>query len=122
MAEKGCTRCGRCCIVCTDIQLTREEVHERLYPKKRRNHQRRKDSANGWSKWIMMRGLIYEPELKQEIFACIYWDPVTRDCRIYEDRPTVCQMYKCVNDITGKVHGIWKGIKERPEEALCLDA
>lgn len=121
MAQKDCRRCGRCCIICTDIQLTREEVREELYPKRRR-HRPKDDPVRGWSKWIMMRGIVYEPTLKREIFACVYWDSVTRDCLIYEDRPTVCKMYECVEDITGKVHGIWKGIDKGTEEALCLDA
>ena len=70
----------------------------------------------------MMRGIVYEPELKREIFACVYWDPRTRECLIYEDRPTVCQMYECVDDIAAKVHGIWKEISEGKENALCQHA
>ncbi len=120
MAEKDCTKCGRCCIVCSDIQLTREEVREELYPKRRRNKPH--SDSMGWSKWIMLRGKIYEPQLKREIFACVYWDPMTRDCLIYEDRPTVCQEYECVDEISGRVHGIWREIKEKKEEALCLEA
>jgi len=121
MAQKDCRRCGRCCIICTDIQLTREEVRESLYPKRRRNGAKG-DPTQGWSKWIMMRGVTYEPELKREIFACVFWDPLTRLCLVYEDRPTVCQMYKCVEKRYAKVHRVWLGIKKRKKEALCLDA
>lgn len=70
----------------------------------------------------MMRGVTYEPKLKREIFACVFWDPMTRDCLIYEDRPTVCRMYECVDEITAKVHRVWLGISKGKEEALCLDA
>ena len=119
MGDKDCRRCGRCCIVCTDIQLTREEVREGLFPKCRHNTPH--GDLHGWSKWIMMRGKVYEPELKCEIFACVFWDPVPRDCLIYEDRPTVCKIYKCVEDIGAKVHGIWNELKEG-KGALCLDA
>lgn len=119
MAKKSCRRCGRCCIVCSDIGLTREEVREGLYPKRRRNT---KGDTNGWSKWIMMRGIVCEPELKREIFACVYWDPLTRECLIYEDRPTVCRIYKCGERRAAKVHRIWLAIDKGKEEALCLIA
>ncbi len=121
MKKKDCRRCGRCCIICTDIQLTREEVREGLYPKRRRNRPRG-GPVQGWSKWIMMRGIVYEPKLKREIFACVYWDPVTRDCLIYEDRPVVCRMYECVDEGAAKVHRIWLAINKGKETALCLDA
>jgi Fe-S-cluster containining protein len=120
MAEKDCRRCGQCCTVCTDIQLTHEEVREGLYYKRQRN--KPYGNLKGWSKWIIMRGMVYEPQVKRELFACIYWDPVTRDCVIYEDRPLVCQQYKCVDDITGKLHRIWRGINKGKETALCLIA
>ena len=122
MGDKDCRRCGRCCIICTDIQLTREEVREGLYPKRKRTRPAGDNPPNGWSKWILMRGLIYEPKLKREIFACVYWDPVTRDCRIYEDRPTGCQMYKCPDKGAAEIHRIWTGISKGKKEALCLDA
>jgi len=115
-----CAHCGRCCIVCTDIQLTREEVREGLYPKRRRNTSKEKDT-NGWSKWIMLRGRVYEPELRREIFACVFWDPLTRNCLIYEDRPVVCRMFKCMEKEAPRVHSIWLKIKKRKLEALCLD-
>lgn len=121
MREKDCRRCGRCCIVCTDIALTHEEAREGLYPKRHRNKPR-KAEMKGWSKWIIMRGMVYEPKLKREIFACVFWDPATRDCLIYEDRPVVCQMYKCDIPAVAKVHRIWLGIGKGKEEALCLIA
>ena len=68
-----------------------------------------------------MRGAVYEPQLKREIFACVYWDPMTRECLIYEDRPTVCQEYKCIDERLSNVHQTWFGIEEGKEEALCLD-
>ncbi len=118
MAKKDCRRCGRCCIVCTDIRLTREEADSGRYEMQ---PQHRSAKGPGWSKWIMMRGLVYEPKLKREIFACVYWDPVTRDCRIYEDRPVVCRTYECVGEMLSNVHQAWFRIEEG-EEALCLDA
>lgn len=119
MANKSCRRCGRCCTVCTDIQLTKEEVREGLYAKRRRNGS---GDTHGWSKWIIMRGVVYEPQLRREIFACIYWDPLTRDCVIYADRPTVCQMYKCAEPKQTKVHRIWLALDKGKKEALCLEA
>jgi len=119
MAKKDCSRCGRCCIVCTDIQLTREEVREGLYPKRRRNRSRG-DDTHGWSKWIMMRGVVYEPELKREIFACIFWDSLTRECAIYEDRPVICRMFKCGDRKGPKVHRLWLAISRGKKKALCL--
>jgi Fe-S-cluster containining protein len=120
MAKDKCRRCGRCCTICTDIQLTKEEVREGLYYKRRRNKPH--SDLHGWSKWILMRGTVYEPQLRREIFACIYWDPRTRDCVIYEDRPTVCQMYNCPDEGTAKVHRIWLGIGKGKETARCLIA
>ena len=119
--DRECARCGRCCIVCTDIQLTREEVREDLYPKRRRNTPREKETI-GWSKWIMMRGKVYEPELKREIFACVFWDPMTRNCLIYEDRPVVCQAFHCTQKGAPRIHRIWLKIQKRKLEALCLEA
>jgi len=121
MKEKDCRRCGRCCIVCTDIALAPEEVREGLYPKSHRNKPHGKE-IKGWSKFIMMRSVVYEPELKREIFACVYWDPVTRDCVIYADRPLVCQIYKCSDEGVAKVHRIWLAINKGKETALCLEA
>ena len=70
----------------------------------------------------MMRGKVYDPELKREIFACVYWDPLTRECLIYEDRPTVCRMYKCDIPEVAKVHQIWESMEKGKEDPLCLDA
>lgn len=119
-AESECHKCGRCCIVCTDIQLTREEVREGLYPKQRRHS--KENDTHGWSKWIMMRHRVYEPELKCEIFACVFWDPLTRECLIYDDRPTVCQMFHCAQKGAPRVHRIWLKIKKKRLEPLCLTA
>ncbi len=125
MAKKDCTRCGQCCIVCTDIQLTREEVREGLFAKRQRNRPITGNPPDGWSKWIIMRGAVYEPKLKREIFACVYWDPLTRDCVIYADRPTVCKMYDCydmLNQTAQTVSRIWASINKGKQEALCLEA
>jgi len=119
MAKEECRRCGRCCTVCTDIQLTKEEVREGLYAKRRRN--KPYSDLMGWSKWILMRGVVYEPQLRREIFACIYWDPLTRDCLIYADRPTVCKAYNCPDEGAVKVHRIWLAISKGKEKALCLE-
>jgi len=116
--EKSCQHCGRCCIICTDIRLTKEEADSGRYEMQAEHKPSKRE---GWSKWIIMRGAMYETELKCNIFACVYWDPRTRECLIYEDRPIVCQTYKCVDEMLSNIHQTWFGI-EKGEEALCLDA
>jgi len=120
MSRKGCRCCGHCCVVCTDIQLTEEEVAGGRYRMQPRNG---KGKLNSWSNKILARKEIFSTELGRPVHACFYFDPHgPNECSIYEDRPIVCRMFKCSSRNGPKIHELWQGIKEGKSEALCLEA
>lgn len=115
-----CKHCGRCCIVCTDIQLTKEEKCGNQYKMIPR---RSKNRLGGWSNMILERKQIWCEELKRPVFACFYFDQYTKKCSIYEDRPMVCRMFDCVEraEMTKlNIQKIWHKLREGNEDYYCL--
>lgn len=122
-SKNGCKHCGHCCIVYGNIPLTKEEVAEGLYAKKRRSPKySRYRKRFGLSKWVVVRGRVFDSELGREVFACVYWDPASRECLIFEDRPQVCRGFDCDDKNKGYyVHAVWRALNEGME-LECLEA
>lgn len=123
MSENGCGCCGHCCIVYMNIPLAKEEVAEGLYAKKRRSSIYSKYRERfSLSKWVVMRGKAFDSELGREVFACVYWDPESRECLIFEDRPLVCRQFNCDDKRRGYyVRSVWRVLNEGMEMP-CLHA
>lgn len=94
----NCKDCGICCIVCSCYGLTQDEILSGIYKTMRRMHEN--SDANfklGWSDYSLRQKLMYIPEFKKSIYVCIYYDPVKRQCTIYEKRPWACRSFDCDN-------------------------
>ena len=117
-----CRRCGHCCVVYMNIPLAKEEAAEELYAKKRRSsiHSKYRERF-GLSEWVVMRAKAFDSELGREVFACVYWDPASRECLIFEDRPQVCREFDCDDKCKGYyVRAVWRALNEGMEmECLC---
>jgi len=124
MNGNGCRRCGHCCIVYMNITLTKEEVAEGLYVNKRgassfRGHRETLDL----SKYVVMRARVLVSELGREVFACVYWDPESRECLIFEDRPQVCRGFDCNDNHKGAYgRAVWDILEEAEIDMECLRA
>jgi len=120
MSKNGCRRCGHCCVVYMNIPLAKEEATEELYTKKRRSSMYRERFS--LSEWVVVRARAFDSELGHEVFACVYWDPASRECLIFEDRPQVCREFDCDDKCKGSyARTIWKRLKEGMEME-CLHA
>ena len=102
--KNKCLKCGKCCIVCTEAQLTKEEVASEKYKHQKRRYRGKLD---GWSNQILKRKKAFIEELNKDVFMCYYFDPIKKLCTIYEKRPIVCRRFDCNNQISSKVHGIY---------------
>jgi len=116
ITKNECLKCGKCCIVCTDAQLTKEEVVSGKYKHQKRNCGGKLD---GWSNQILKRKKAYIKELKKDVFMCCYFDPIKRLCTIYEKRPTVCRQFDCKEILSPRVDKIWKEILDGKDNAYC---
>jgi len=107
--KNKCLDCGKCCIVCSDVYLTKEEVASGEYKYQKRNT---KEKLNGWSGKILKRKKAFIKELNKEVFMCYYFDPIKRLCMIYEKRPVVCRGFDCsVPEYSGeKIHKIYDDV------------
>jgi len=105
--KNECLKCGKCCIVCTDAMLTKEEVASEKYKHQKRNY---KGKLNGWSNQILKRKKAYIKELDKDVFMCCYFDPVKKLCTIYNERPMVCRGFDCKKTISPSVHKIWNDV------------
>ena len=102
--KSKCLKCGKCCMVCTDAQLTKEEVASGKYKHQKRNY---KGRLYRFSNQILKRKKAYIEELKRDVFMCYYFDPIKRLCMIYEKRPTVCRGFDCNKPGYAKVHKLY---------------
>jgi len=60
-----------------------------------------------------MRGKSFSNELGCEVFACVYWDSISKECLIYKDRPLVCRGFDCNDNQRGAyVRAMWGLLKE----------
>lgn len=130
MNENGCERCGHCCIVFVNIPLTKEEVDEELYAKKWGPSIldtcppfiQWQGSLNK-SGWMVIRTKVFISELGREVFACVYWDPKSRECLIFEDRPQVCRGFDChEKERDAYVREVWGILEKGERDRDCLHA
>lgn len=89
--EYNCERrCGICCIVTTCIRLAKWEYKEGNYDTVMISKIRHK----GWSRHVLRQKEVEIPG-SGKVFACIYYDPKTKQCEIYDRRPWACRTFNC---------------------------
>lgn len=49
----------------------------------------------GWSDYSLRQKLMYIPEFEKYLYVCIYYDPIKKQCSIYEKRPWACRSFDC---------------------------
>jgi len=92
-------KCGKCCIVCTEVALTREEVRSGSYRMQYYHDKYRAEVyKEGWSDRGIYRKEKFVPVLGYNLPVCIYFDPVKLECMIYESRPYICRVFDCHQD------------------------
>lgn len=113
MNENGCRHCGHCCIVYRNIPLTKEEVAEGIYAKARNSVPSEYWKRFSLREWVVMRAKAFDSELGREVFACVYWDPASRECLIFEDRPQTCRGFDCDDKHKGAyARAVWHLLEE----------
>lgn len=103
-----CIKCGVCCVG-TQMELLPEDV-ERL-------------EALGYrlEDFAVFDGVVYR--LKNVDGHCVFYDPGTSTCKIYENRPIGCRLYPLVYDgdkvYVDKTCPTWNTVPRREVERLA---
>lgn len=90
-----CDQCGKCCSAGGDVPLTLEEMESLM-------------SVPHKPKGLNWRAIFVPIPHHEGLYTfkfrnpCMFWDPLTKLCRIYTHRPQACRdyPYKCAS--TGK--------------------
>lgn len=99
----GCTGCGRCCQMDGDVWLAPEEVtniSDRLNISTSKfeesySRDRRKETETDNQPWLcLLRGDGIGGVAAMDVAGgCVFLDPVSRQCKIYDVRPVQCSTY-----------------------------
>ena len=100
-------KCGLCCIVCTEIYLSIDEVESGKYKMQRQQHE---PSIKGWGDKSLKKVKKFVPELGGKTYCCFYFEPKTKACLTYDDRPYVCRQFNCRRTKRFKPQGIWAAV------------
>jgi Fe-S-cluster containining protein len=93
--EYNCgTRCGLCCIVVSSVRLAKWEHELGIYDVVLVPKSRTGDRHRDWSRYVLRQKVIELPP-HGKILACVYFDPESKSCEIYERRPEVCRTFNC---------------------------
>ena len=113
-----CRRCGKCCIICTDVNLTNEEVASDCYKMQAHTSSIKSGAVKqGWSDKVLKQEEKFIPILGFDYDVCIYFDPEKIECLIYDDRPEVCRSFDCSDLIYSQaIFKEWDSLKAwKPE-------
>ena len=85
-------KCGLCCIVSTEIYLSIDEVEAGKYKMQKQCHD---PGGTGWGDKSLKKVKKFIPELGAKTYCCFYFEPKTKSCLIYDDRPYTCRQFNC---------------------------
>jgi Fe-S-cluster containining protein len=108
-------KCGICCIVNTTIYLSIDEVESNKYEMQRFHH---KQDIKGWGNKTLKKVKKFIPELNKPAYCCFYFEPKTKDCTIYDDRPYVCRQFNCRKTVKAKLNKIWADVLKSKKTIL----
>ncbi|RLE72468.1 MAG: YkgJ family cysteine cluster protein [Thermoprotei archaeon] len=78
-----CTKCGKCCLE-TEMILLRSDI-ERI-------------KSLGYDESFFVREIYGYKVLKNANGHCVFYNPLTKKCRIYPARPIGCRLYPIIYD------------------------
>lgn len=116
-AFKCKVKCGLCCIVCTEIYLGIDEVESGKYKMQKQRH---KPTIKGWGDKSLKKVKKLIPELGKKTYCCYYYEPVTKVCLTYDDRPYVCRKFNCRRTKRFSPQEIWAAVLAG-EKTIDLD-
>ena len=106
-----CTDCGFCCLACSCYGLTQDEILSGIYKTMNQIAEfTDKDFKLGWSYFSLRQKLMFIPEFEKYLYVCVYYDPIKKQCTIYERRPWACQSFDCADHLSFKR---WRSKKQK---------
>ncbi len=91
--NSNCEYCNACCSMLTPLE---EDEYKNLHKFLIGTQKGVKILKEGWK--------IYDKHLKKGIiyFDCLFSEPTTKKCKIYDMRPNVCRSFHCSEDLCEK--------------------